>query len=231
MAQIKLGAGIADMRGSIGGVVFSRNRSGAYARNRTIPVNPGSALQLEVRAAIGQVRAAWFEDLSTSARAAWKTYADNVPVINRLGEQIHLTGWNMFARTNTFQVYHGKPIITAAPTDFSTAEMDGNFAAVGADDGTITLTIDNTLGWANEAGGRMEVYVSAPQNGTKNFYKGPYNKVSTILGATPVPPVVSQTFAMPQAVVIGQRVFLMARIFRADGRLSQIFRTVGNIES
>lgn len=230
MAQIKLGAGIAEIRGSIGGTVFARNRSGAYARNRSIPVNPGSALQSKIRATIGQVRELWFNVLTEAQRAAWKVYADNVPVSNRLGETVTLTGWNMFAKTNSFQLYHDKAAILDAPTEFATAEMDGSLEVQGAAaTKNLVIAFDDSLPWVNEAGGRMEIYQSTPQAATKNFYKGPYQKVYTIDGDNVEPPTSPMSAQSRHVLTQGQKVFIMARIIRADGRLSSIFRAVGMV--
>ena len=58
MALIKTGPAVAVISGSVGGTVFSRNKGGAYMRNRSIPVNPQSAAQVVVRAAMAFLTAA-----------------------------------------------------------------------------------------------------------------------------------------------------------------------------
>ncbi|GAH76569.1 unnamed protein product [marine sediment metagenome] len=64
MALIKYGVGIADASGSAGGVVFARNKSGAYIRNRTKPVNPKSTRQEAARAVVSYLAQRWHEDLT-----------------------------------------------------------------------------------------------------------------------------------------------------------------------
>lgn len=225
MALIKLGGGVADIRGSIGGTVFSRNRYGNYSRNRTIPVNPGTTAQTKIRSVLGQIRAAWFETLTAAQRLGWATYATNVSVQNRLGESITLTGWNMFCRTNACLLYNDEEIIEDAPTDFSLAEQDSTLTiTVSEADQEVSIAFDDTMDWASEDGAFLLLYVSRPQNPTVNFFKGPYKIAAKLEGASAVPLTSPQVAAVPFAVTAGQKVFAQARILRADGRLSEPFR-------
>lgn len=227
MALIKLGGGVADIRGSIGGTVFSKNRYGSYTRNRTIPVNPGSVKQTKIRATMGQVRNAWFSILSAAQRAAWAVYAANVEVQNRLGESIKLTGWNMFARTNSSLLYNNLDIVEDAPTDFSLAEADATLAiTVSEATQLISVAFDDDLDWVDETGSHLIIYASRPQNPTVNFFKGPYQVAGKVSGDGTTPPTSPTTMAVPFAVVAGQKVFAQARIVRADGRLSAPFRVL-----
>ena len=101
MALVKFGAGIVDMRGSIAGVVHARNRFGNYTRPRTKPVNPQSQRQTAARIIMAFLAEQWREAPMTEAiRTAWQTYADSVNWNNKLGEQVTLTGFNMFIRGN-----------------------------------------------------------------------------------------------------------------------------------
>lgn len=225
MALIKLGGGVADIRGSIGGTVFSKNRYGSYTRNRTIPVNPSSSAQTKIRATLGQVRNAWFSVLTQAQRDAWAVYATNVPVQNRLGETINLTGWNMFARTNTALLYNDETIVAAAPTDFSLAEQDSTLAiTVSEATQLISVSFDDTMDWCDEDGSFLFIYASRPQNATVNFFKGPYLIAGQVDGDSVTPPTTPETMAVPFPVVEGHKLFVQARICRADGRLSEPFR-------
>lgn len=225
MALIKLGGGVSDIRGSIGGTVFSKNRYGSYTRNRTVPVNPGSTAQTKIRACTGQIRDAWFNTLTAAQRAAWAVYASNVQVQNRLGESITLTGWNMFARTNMAMLYNDYAIVADAPTEFSLAEQDSTLAiTVSEATQEVSVAFDDTMTWVDEDGAALMIYVSRPQNATINYFKGPYLLAGKIEGDGTTAPTTPATIAVPFAVVEGQKVFVQARIVRADGRLSEPFR-------
>jgi hypothetical protein len=228
MALIKTGGGVAQISGSIAGTVFSRNRYGSYARNRTVPVNPNTPLQQKVRSAIALLSNQWFNSITAAQRQAWATYADNVTVSNRLGDAINLTGFNQYVRSNTALVNADLTEVDDAPTDFTLAEQDPTLAvAISEATQQASITFDANLPWVDETGGHMIVSISRPQNATINFFKGPYNVAGTIDGDGTTPPTSPGTISVPFPVVAGQKVFVQCRIVRADGRLSEPFRQVG----
>ncbi|KKL73251.1 hypothetical protein LCGC14_2076760, partial [marine sediment metagenome] len=59
MAIITPGPTVAAISGSIGGTVYSRNRGGAYIRNRAIPVDPNTSFQINVRAILAAQSQNW----------------------------------------------------------------------------------------------------------------------------------------------------------------------------
>ena len=98
MALVKFPEG-QQRSGKQGGIVWSRNRFGAYARNRAVPVNPDSAKQRTVRNQFSQNSKAWAA-LSSTYRDTWNTMAANLPRKNRLGDTIFLTGAQQFQSSN-----------------------------------------------------------------------------------------------------------------------------------
>lgn len=190
MALIKFGAGIVDARGSIAGQVFSRNRFGAYIRARVVPVNPATQRQQDARASMSAVVAAWKQDLTAEQRGQWEAYAAVVGWTNKLGETQHLTGFNMFVRSNMLRIMAGGAIVENGPTILLLPETDPSIVAtVTADDQKISLAYDDEAPWAGEVGGHLLVFVGTPQNDTRNFYKGPYRYCGKQNGATSPPAV------------------------------------------
>jgi len=226
MASVKLGPAISDIRGSIGGTVFSRNGGGAYAKARIKGTNPNTAAQQTVRAIISSMFAAWTA-LTGAVRTGWATYAANVNMVNRLGDVINLSGYNMYTRTRALFEMIGQAMPATAPSVMALAEQDGSVVATpSAADGTISVAFDNTLGWAGEVGGNLLVYCSRPQNATVNSFSGPYKYVGMVDGAV-IPPTSPVEVASGYTLVAGQKVFMQYRIVRADGRVSTPFRGSG----
>lgn len=225
MALIKTGGGVAQISGSIAGTTFSRNRFGAYARNRSLPVNPNTSSQQKVRSAVALLSGQWKNALSDAQRAAWSTYAENVSVLNRLGDVVNLTGFNMYVRTNTALVYNDLAEVDDAPTVFTLAEQDPTAAgAISEATQNISLTFDTGLDWVGEDDAHLLLYASPPQNSTINNYSGRFHVAGVVDGDSGTPPTSPATIAVPFPVVEGQKVFMQARIVRADGRLSEPFR-------
>lgn len=219
MALVRLGDG-QQRSGSIGGTVYSRNRSGAYIRARSIPVNPNTARQVQFRNALRSLSIAWQIDLTQAQRDAWNVYGANVTWQNKLGDSINLTGLNHYLRSNVTLVGLGKPRVDPAPVIFTLAAAELSLGAT-ASEATqqVTVTYDDTQAWANEAGAFQFFYLGRPQNGGIAFFKGPYRFVNLADGATPA--VSPGIFAATFPFAAGQRLWVRSRIIRADGRLSE----------
>ena len=99
MAKIKFGAGIADARGSVGSVTFSRNTFGAYLREKVTPVNPATPRQQEVRNWLGQLSKDWAE-LTEAQRIGWYNLAVAFPRTDIFGNPIALTGIAQYQASN-----------------------------------------------------------------------------------------------------------------------------------
>jgi hypothetical protein len=223
MASIKLGSIVSDIRGVIGGTVFSRNGGGAYAKARTSGTNPNSTAQQTVRSIISACYAAW-SALTAAIREDWGTYAKNVTVPNRLGDQINLSGYNMYCRTRAVLALIGEAMVAAAPTDMSLAEQDPTITITPSEaGGDIDVAYDNTLGWANEVGGHLLCYQGLPQNKTINSYDGPFKYAGKVDGAA-TPPTSPYAMTSLYTITEGQKCFMKFRVVRADGRVSSFFR-------
>ena len=225
MALVKLGGGIIQLSGSIAGNTFARNRYGNYMRARTKPTNPRSTQQQAVRAVIQYLTEYWSETLSDAERTAWNLYADSVAMKNKLGETTKLSGFNHFIRSNATPARLLLPIVKSGPTIFTLPDADTTFA-ISASEATqnITATFNNTLDWAVESGGLLSMLQGKPQNPQINFFNGPFRFWTAVQGVDPGGAVTPKEAPAVFAIAEGQKIWVTARIMRADGRLSEIFR-------
>ena len=227
MALVKLGGGVVAIAGKIGGTVFARNTYGQYARSWAKPVNVNSPRQQAVRALAGILGEIWSTTLTPEERAAWNEYGKNVAMVNRLGENILLSGFNHFCRSNAARMHAGMDYQPVAPTNFSLAEQDPEFTvSIDLAKQEIDITFDEGQDWRAEAGAAMLVYVGIPKNPGVTFFNGPWRFAGALLGNTGTPLTATQTLNLPFVVRGGQKVFARGRITRADGRLSNHFRSV-----
>lgn len=217
--------------GSIGGITYSRNRSGMYMRARAVPVQPNSSAQLQVRNALTDLVTAWKETLTAAQRAAWELYAQNVPVVNPLGDSVNNSGQNWYIGANTPRLQAiAKLSATIARVDPGPTIFDrGAFT-------TPTITYDESTGlgvtyttadaFNSEDEAAMFIYQGAPQDAGVNFFKGPYRLVGIIEGDSSTPPsspklVGAATLtSLGYTVTTGQKVWTAVAVSRADGRLS-----------
>jgi hypothetical protein len=218
MALVKYGLGVTQMSGSVGGVTAARNRNGNYFRAKTKPVNPNTVAQGQARNRVGSLSQYWRTSLDAAKRISWNTYAGAVAMKNRLGETTYNTGFNHFVRSNACRLMSGKTIVDAGPTVLALPEKD-TLLAVSASVATqlLTLVYDVAQPWATEVGAFLQITMGQPQNETRNFFAGPWKYAGKIdENAAP-----TYTVAPSYTLVLGQKVWIMVRICRADGRVSE----------
>ena len=99
MALIKLGAFITELSGKIGGTIFSKNKGGAYAKNRVVPSNPQTSFQNTIRAFFSIIAKRW-KTLTQVERDSWSSAAQTVTRTNRFGDTIKLSGSQLYQERN-----------------------------------------------------------------------------------------------------------------------------------
>lgn len=223
MALIRFGGGVVQMSGSIAGDTYARNRYGNYSRARTKPTNPNTAAQVKCRSVLSYLTEYWYNDLSAAQRTAWGVYASNVAMKNKLGEVIHLSGFNHFIRGNAPRAYQNLSVIEDGPVVFELPAKDEQLVIdVDSSPQQISVTWDDGRDWCDETGAFMNLRQGLPCNGSRNFFGGPYHNVGVVLGSSS--PYTPPWLVLPHyAVATGQGCWCAFRISRADGRLSEIF--------
>lgn len=155
------------MSGSVGGVTASHNRAGQYLRNRTKPVNPNTVPQQNARNRFAAASVAW-SALTQAQRNAWEAYANQTPVLNKLGESITLSGNSMFTGAYAYAAQFGIALedapLTPGVTDFGT-NGTGTFD-ISASTFTTTVTTGTDLILTLAIGPQVSA-------GVRSF-KGPY---------------------------------------------------------
>lgn len=165
MAKIRFGEVVADARGSIDGITYSRNRFGAYARNRVAPVQPRTPFQLAVRETFAQLSQQW-RALSEAERLDWSTLGEQIERTDSLGNTYTLTGLQAFMDVNLNRSTLGEAATSSAP---ALDTIPGILTA------TITEAIPGQLDVNYTASGgaatnRFLVFATAPVSQGRNFF-------------------------------------------------------------
>jgi hypothetical protein len=218
---------VTQVSGSIGGMTGAHNAGGLYFRARAIPTDPGTEFQVAVRNIMVQLSPRWSDTLDQDQRDGWDVYAQNVPLIDTLGDPRNVSGLAQYIRSNTARFQAGLAFVDDAPTVFNLPAFNApTIAAFVAAANTYDIAYDNSDEWAIADGGGMLIYGSRPQNEGINFFKGPYRFAGIILGAV-VPPTSPETITNPFAFVDGNKLFLRVVVVTPDGRVSNSFRLSG----
>lgn len=175
MALIKSSL-LADIRGSIGGTTYSRNRGGSYARNRTVPINPQSANQERARSSLSDWSTYWSNSLNNTQRAAWNQFAETVVAVNVLGESITYTGQQMFIRSSTLIQLAGSAPITDPPETNVGFALSAAPQVVSHDvsSNTVTLILQSNIV------GTVLAFCGPPQSAGSLSLKVPYRFFGSI---------------------------------------------------
>lgn len=211
--------------GSVGGLTYSHNRGGMYTRARTIPTNPSSAYQAVIRGFVAALTSAWNDTLSAAQRAAWDVYAENVPMLDSLGESRNIGGLGHYVRSNVPRLQAGLDRVDDGPGTYNLGEFTNpTIDAVDATADEIDVGFTAGDDWVGEDGAALLVLCSRPQNPGINYFTGPYRFADSIDGDSGTPPTSPASLTLPFSVVAGQKIFAQFRVSRADGRLSLPFR-------
>lgn len=222
MALVQYGAGVVSMSGSIAGNVHARNRFGNYIRPRTKPVNPHSPRQEAARAIISYLAEMWHSDLNAVQRGLWDTYAAAVAMNNRIGQTVHLTGFNHFIRSNAAMMTLGGRVKADAPTTLSLPEKDTDLACSEEDIAGQTFTFTcNIDGWDPAPGGKyyILIYQGRPQLASRSFFGGPWRYMGYI--DNDAGPLGTKTLDAVFSFALSQKVWFRARVITRQYRLSE----------
>lgn len=221
MAIFTPGPAIAEIRGSQGGTVFSRNRHGQYTRQRSVPINPQSTAQMAARARLSALTVYWRDTLTPAERLVWETYANATNWINGVGEVTHLTGLNMFLRSAAIALQVGAHAYIVGPSIPGIPSQETNWtptAAIATQLISIAFTFNPNVQDKDYA-----YYAGPPVNSSHLFFAGPWRYIGAIIGNPAVPPASPQTFAYPWTLGAGQKVFVYCRRLDPDNRLTEPF--------
>lgn len=145
MAIFTPGVAVGQISGRVGGTVFAHNRGGAYMRNGSIPSVVMTQKAMGYKGYLAAASQA-FANLTDAQAAAWREYAANHPVTNRLGRSHTLSGGNWFVACNSRLYAAGLstqllPPASPAPTG---SLIDSAAVAAGAGTATISLVTNPT---------------------------------------------------------------------------------------
>jgi len=177
-AKIKFGQIISEARGKIAGMVFSRNGSCSYVRQKVTPINPQTSAQQNVRNNLGAAAKAWAA-LTDAVKAQYESRKATFLKRNSMGDPVVLSGFGYFVALcrNAFSIGSATP-----PT------FPGN--TPGATPATLTATITHapelleiTMANAIPATDKGLVFATPPMSLGKTFVKNQYRLIRVLENA------------------------------------------------
>jgi len=187
-----------NMRGSVGGITYSTNQyDQIIGRARTIPVQPNTNAQQEMKAAFAYYAAHWRNESGVN-RANWERYANTVNFSGPLGTyQVggrQLYCGNLAANLVAVErsgIPHSFGTTAPAGDGFVNLEKVALVDLSGPGTG-FAVAITPPEGYSDCF---CAIQISSPQSPTVNYYKGPFN--STLWRATEIPTYTTQLVEVP----------------------------------
>jgi hypothetical protein len=187
--------------GSFAGSTHSHNRAGQYRRNRRSPVQPvGTGRRAFIRGSFGSASTAW-AGLTSAEQAAWATYADSHPYVDRLGASFKLTGHQMFVGIAVNRLNINKIIINTVPVSDVVNPVSG--LALTATAGTPALSLSWTSGGGDDF---LFFQFAKPQSSGRSYVSNYWGSFFDTDDNTPYN-ALSAFVAQFGALAIGQRIF------------------------
>lgn len=213
MALIKPSPLVNDLRGSVGGVTFGRNSAGMFARAKVTPVNPDTALQIDIRAKFGIATIAWRSTLNQTQRDAWNLLGTTTFFKNALGDDFNPSGIQLFIRSSVLLQLAAQPVVLTPPAT----------AVVPVGEFTIVHTIATGIELTVRPDPNLQLpfiiqSISGPLSKGITFFKGPFQIANIIddtdLGLLPF-------LLKPSAeLIINSRYFVRFRVIETVGSAS-----------
>jgi hypothetical protein len=208
MAKILLGATLADARGSVGGLTYTKGRFGAVARIKVSPVQPRTSSVLTQRGLMGSLSKRWFGTLSDAERLAWIALATANPRTNVFGNSIVLTGLQMYQALNRNLQLVGESIIDTPPANLDVDALTTLAIAPDATAGDFDVT------WTPDPvpAGHWAVFDATLQvNAGRSFVNSYYRFITQYPSGPPQPfNIFDQYTAKWGALRLGQKITVRA---------------------
>lgn len=204
MAIIKMGQIVAEARGKIAGMVFSRNSSGMYIRQKVSGINPQTGPQMFERALMTTVSQAW-RGITAAQRLAWNSVASTWVRINVFGDNVPLTGFGLYCRLNRNLQVIDQALIASPPAHSAVIGVDSTSLVADTTLGTLTLTFTPAI----PATQYLILYATKPVSAGVSFVKSEYRYI-TILNPANISPF---EFAAQYILVHGELPGVTERVF------------------
>jgi hypothetical protein len=167
---------VTDIRGSVGGNVFSHARNGGTLRKRVKPRNPRSTAQLNVRALMtAGARAA--QALSSTNKALWVTYANSLTFHNPVTGAAYTPTW-MQAYMQTYVVLFLFNAAATTPTTAPTTPYSGDTITLSAAGGSGSITVTGSA--ASTTGQTVFIYLTKLKSANRAIPAAPGKLTSKI---------------------------------------------------
>lgn len=174
-----------DARGKLGGQVFTKSRQGATVRTKVTPSNPQSQRQGLVRGVFASFSRSW-NTITEAQRETWQSASQQFKRTNIFGDQVALSGKNLYISVNSNLTNVGESPITSAPTLSDVISI----ASFGLKITTLYsfINLDISYTGVESASQVLVVEATRPNSPGRNNFSGQYRQITSFPSDDPLDP-------------------------------------------
>ncbi len=208
------------MSGRLGDTIYTHGPHGHYSYTFAPRVDPYTARQRQLRDLLTTLSQSWSSPGNAPVRRLWNLYAAALSVTNRLGAQIHLTGFNHWIASGVFRLDNDQYLPAMPPLTYTLGVYRPPTWRLSLPPyASVRCRFSTADPWRADDYGVWGCYASDPQPATVFYYKGPFTKLRSVSGNSSTPPI-RAFITLPSPPASGQVIFFRTRISEGDGRLS-----------
>jgi hypothetical protein len=125
MAKVLMGPIVTAAVGKTAGTIMAYNRAGAYARGRVKPGAMDTAANATTKRHWYHGAKSWSANLTQDDRDTWNSWVTGFTVLDRFGNQIHLSGFQAFMSCNKHLLDIGASPRSRAPANRAVTDPGG----------------------------------------------------------------------------------------------------------
>jgi hypothetical protein len=181
MAVVKYGSLVTNIKGKLGGHVLQRCGQSNSIRTNAFRARTSSLPKMSSNLSMSVICSKW-RSLTNAQRIVWSTIAPSYPTVDKYGNSIVLTGYQLFILINKRFALAGAGLITTGVTYLAPTLSDIDFNPF-----TIATTEFRLLwNYPIAAGSFVLLYVTEPVHNTRYISNPHYHYSTTINAGTAV---------------------------------------------
>jgi hypothetical protein len=208
-----------EIRGRIGDTVYSRNQYGPYQYTWTAPYDPCTPEQFQVRYNTQYIGYYW-RLVAPGIREGWQVYADNVPLINRLGRKIYISAYNHWFRPMFFRWFIGLYPYIALPPKIFTQGLHHAPGLAQLPFLRLRVAFNPLDTWRYYTSAAFYIFASTPQSDAVNHFHGSFKRIGFCQGNPTSPPLFMTYRPHTNPTPAKPVLFIRTRALEVDNRVS-----------
>lgn len=203
----------AQASGSVGGMVYSHNTGGQYAKISAVPTNPQTPAQSAARGNFGG-NSALYRALLPAEQQSWINYGQSSPRVDAIGNVHPISGVAAFISTQRNLNTAGGAATTIAPAPVGSDAIITVAVAAVAGAGTVIVTVDpDPVPADHTMVFQSTIPVSAGVNNLNSLYRQIGTEVATTAGPFDMSAEwIAKYGSLIAGMKIGMRVYLINSI-------------------